>query len=148
MRGWPSVVTRPQRGRLLAEKARENRKRFTGVNKMASRRFATQNDEKISKLLTEKDSKHIKKSTKAYRTVSEDYLRQKEGNFPLKTALKLAGITKLFYAELAGILKLFQATKQYGNLFLLSFQLLNILNKYSLSYDIEIINATTSAFGP
>ncbi len=40
---------------------------------MALSRFATLNDEEISKLLTEKDSKNTRKSTNACETVSEDY---------------------------------------------------------------------------
>ena len=51
----------------------KKRAKIKSVNKMALSRFATLNDEEISKLLTEKDSKNIRRSTNACETVSEDY---------------------------------------------------------------------------
>ena len=52
-----AVVTRPQRGRLLAKK----RAKIKSDNKMASSRFATLNNEEISKLMPQKCGKNTKK---------------------------------------------------------------------------------------
>jgi hypothetical protein len=61
------------------------------------------NDEEISTLLSEKDSKSKKRATKLFKSIFEEYLHENPTN-----AVELAAILTLFYAE---------ARKQNGKLY-------------------------------
>ena len=65
---------------------------------MALSQFATLNDQENAKLLTDEDSENTKRSTKVWKTLFEEYLKQKQRNYP-QNAIELAEILKLFYAE-------------------------------------------------
>jgi hypothetical protein len=67
---------------------------FKSVNKMALSQFATLNDQENAKLLTDKDSENTKMSTKVWKTLFEEYLKQKQRNYP-QNAIELAEILQL-----------------------------------------------------
>ena len=73
---------------------------------MACSRFPTLNEEEISTLLSEKDSKSTKRATKRFKSIFEEYIHEKKQEYPTN-AIELAAILKLFYAE---------ARKQNGEL--------------------------------
>ena len=74
---------------------------------MAFSRFPSLNDEEISTLLSEKDSKSTKRATKLFKSIFEEYLQEKQKQCPTN-AVELAAILKLFYTE---------ARKQNGKLY-------------------------------
>ena len=74
---------------------------------MAFSRFPSLNDEEISTLLSKKDSKSTKRATKMFKNIFEEYLHEKQKEYPTN-AMELAAILKLFYAE---------ARKQNGKLY-------------------------------
>jgi hypothetical protein len=65
---------------------------------MAFSRFPSLKDEEISTLLSEKDSKSTKRATKLFKSIFEEYLHEKQKEYPTN-AVELAAILKLFYAE-------------------------------------------------
>ena len=70
------------------------------VNTMASssERFGNFEEAEIQKLLEDKDSQNTKRSTKVCRGIFEDYLKEKNANFP-QNSEELAAILKKFYVE-------------------------------------------------
>ena len=62
---------------------------FHSSNKMASSWFASLNQKEISTLLSEKDSKSTKKATKQFKSIFEEYLHEKQEEYP-KNAIDLA----------------------------------------------------------
>lgn len=66
----------PQRGRQLAKNPAKT-KYFWRVNKMAFSRFPSLNEEEISTLLSEKDSKSTKRASKLFKCIFEEYLHVK-----------------------------------------------------------------------
>jgi hypothetical protein len=65
---------------------------------MAYSRFASLNESELSKLLADKDSESTKKATKGCKAMFDEYLRQKNVEYP-QDAVQLAAILKQFYAE-------------------------------------------------
>ena len=65
---------------------------------MAYGRFASLNESELSKLLADKDSESTKKAIKGCKAIFDEYLRQKNVEYP-QDAVQLAAILKQFYAE-------------------------------------------------
>ncbi len=82
-----SVVPMPWRGQQLDPKSARN--------KMAHSRFASLDENDLSKLLADKDSDNTKKATKGCKTIFDEYLRQKNKRYP-QDAIELAANLKQF----------------------------------------------------